>query len=736
MNAAAPAATFRLWSASADVRAWSVSDTPGGTVSTALPEALPAERRAVAALALSADGERIATVGADTGAHLYRPSGQRTDILAPSPAAAQAPDAGIAADAASRGVRPDPWTTALFGHGDTAQRLYLGSQSGTLYRYDCARRQFEPSLTHAPGPITVLCANADASRVAAGGVHGACTMFSVETATTVPLVPASPSRVAGLQFYPFKRSWLMGAGEDGSVFAWDLHRQQSPAWLRRRVHDGAVTDLACAPCNKHLLFTIGEDRSLVLQSVLSQGRRINRLVLDAMPTRIAVSDATQVAIGTDAGTVLFYDIRMHRIAAEMPAHRGPVTALAFQPPFWMAAPPLTAATGIVAKETQVSASLHLAAATAARIAPPPASSPPALLIENPTPRETGCHAGAAWSVSGSPAAANPAHEADGASPPHGWGRPASGNGSGHRSPSPHSVLQRHAFFAARATPRSSVHGTSTTASTASLPLSSAASSAENLTAPAPPGRTSGGESPTGDDDHPSLRPASTSRRPVASSPSTDASALARPTAAATPTGSVHRPITIHDGNEDDDDDDPTPRAAKPPLTALHRGHDTASGRHEIPAPSPTAAVASDRPLLPGPVTHGGPHRDDPAAAPSNGASEGPAPQTRPLATRGLADPLSPTTPITAAMAAASPAPRLQYRVLDAMLQDSLDALRHDLRQDLQNIQLDMLDQFQRQREEMVALVEMATAPARELAEQVRSLTLENAMLREQMGRYR
>ena len=63
-----------------------------------------------------------------------------------------------------------------------------------------------------------------------------------------------------VQFYPFKKSILLAAGDDGSIVLWDIHQKLEPYQVKKDAHLGPITDAAFAPCNKHLYCTVGLDK--------------------------------------------------------------------------------------------------------------------------------------------------------------------------------------------------------------------------------------------------------------------------------------------------------------------------------------------------------------------------------------------------------------------------------------------------------------------------------------------
>ena len=94
-----------------------------------------------------------------------------------------------------------------------------------------------------------------------GSTTGQIIVNSLKHGTRSPLISPFKQSVNAVAFYPFKKSIIMGAGDDGTIALWDIHQSKlDPYQLKKSIHLGPITDVAFAPCNKHLYCSVGLDK--------------------------------------------------------------------------------------------------------------------------------------------------------------------------------------------------------------------------------------------------------------------------------------------------------------------------------------------------------------------------------------------------------------------------------------------------------------------------------------------
>ncbi|KAL7749098.1 hypothetical protein RI367_005503 [Sorochytrium milnesiophthora] len=130
------------------------------------------------------------------------------------------------------------------------------------------------------------------------------------TVLDVPTSTLPMPRISQLHFNYFIGSQLAAATSTGDVLVWDVAGKSSnPILSFKQLHSGAITGLAHTTLNKQLLVCAGIDRRISVLDVTG-GKRITDFVLDQPLTCLAYrNDGMTLAVGTSSGRVGLFDIR-------------------------------------------------------------------------------------------------------------------------------------------------------------------------------------------------------------------------------------------------------------------------------------------------------------------------------------------------------------------------------------------------------------------------------------------
>nr|KAJ3419968.1 hypothetical protein HK105_006273 [Polyrhizophydium stewartii] len=217
----------------------------------------------------------------------------------------------------------------------SSRMLYFGGSDQTVHVWDRKEHKFAPSALDSP--LTSLALSVDDSKLVAGTRSGSVWLHSLKSNTPSKLVSPFSAPVNRLVFYPFKRSILVGAGDDGSIAMWDVNQRTSPIQTKQQAHSAPVRGLAFPPCNKHFYCSVGLDRQLLFHDAqqTNQNNLLQHYKADVPLISVSVNDEHIVAAGTSDGRVLMYDIRMKAVFSTFNTMTGQsVDSLCFQPPKW------------------------------------------------------------------------------------------------------------------------------------------------------------------------------------------------------------------------------------------------------------------------------------------------------------------------------------------------------------------------------------------------------------------
>eukprot|EP01135_Chromosphaera_perkinsii_P004042 Nk52_evm55s266 gene=Nk52_evmTU55s266 len=182
------------------------------------------------------------------------------------------------------------------------------------------------------------------THIAAGDLHGDILLYSMANPASIAFLscsqdtvkPQQPQAVKALEFSPFKKHILSSCGDDGYVRTWDVNTKQ----LVHRVEQGDVTpqhrapatDLCFSPFNHLLLGSCGLDKRALFVDIAEQKAVKVIKCVHPLTCMSFMDDGITVALGSSKGVIYVYDLRSSSMPVkEYKAHSPlPVLSLSFQ----------------------------------------------------------------------------------------------------------------------------------------------------------------------------------------------------------------------------------------------------------------------------------------------------------------------------------------------------------------------------------------------------------------------
>jgi WD40 repeat protein len=262
----------------------------------------------VTALACSADGQWIATAGADHTVILWSATGAKRATLACTDrvvAVAFAPD---------------------------GRTLASASADGNLQFWDVPLGQKRSAASTGRGWPRALAFAPDGKTVLAGGRDGTARLYQVSSGNEVDALNGHRDEVLAVAFGPGGLA-AATAGEDRKARLWDVSRGR--AWATLTGHHEAITAVAFSRDGK-LLATAGRDGTVRLWNATT-GREIAHLEVDrhrfgdVLRCVAFAPDGRTLAAGAEDDVVHFWDVASRRDLPSVNGCGGAVAGVAFTP---------------------------------------------------------------------------------------------------------------------------------------------------------------------------------------------------------------------------------------------------------------------------------------------------------------------------------------------------------------------------------------------------------------------
>ena len=165
----------------------------------------------------------------------------------------------------------------------------------------------------------------DGQELATGDAAGVVRLFSATEGTTLGTIGAHDGGVTGLSFHP-NHTQLLSSGADGMLRLWQL-----PLVPPREVSKLASQARAIASTADGNTMVVGGDKSVAIVD-LGNGQERASIQTSSAVTAVAVSpDNAQTAFVTGAGTLHVAALADGKPIADLGAHLGAVSAVAYRP---------------------------------------------------------------------------------------------------------------------------------------------------------------------------------------------------------------------------------------------------------------------------------------------------------------------------------------------------------------------------------------------------------------------
>ncbi|XJO70944.1 hypothetical protein BDV3_000543 [Batrachochytrium dendrobatidis] len=291
-------------------------------------------------LAWSPDGKTVAAV-TERGISLYDHLGSAVDFIDP-------PNSNELIRACSFGWKSSRYL--YFGGSDRIVHVWdrkdsklVSSTAVRSMQYHVSETLESINVTHIvcvqplDSSVNCIALSADDGKLAVGSVSGSLLVQSLKHNTSGKLSTPFVASVNQLAFYPFKKSVMAAASDDGTVALWDVNHKTDPFQVKKGAHSAPIQGLAFAPCNKNFYCTVGLDKQLRFHDIQqsSSSSILQSYEADGPLMSVSINDDHIVAIGTSNGTVLVYDVRMKAVIHKFDTlTEQSVSRIRFQPPRW------------------------------------------------------------------------------------------------------------------------------------------------------------------------------------------------------------------------------------------------------------------------------------------------------------------------------------------------------------------------------------------------------------------
>ncbi|ORY44824.1 WD40 repeat-like protein [Rhizoclosmatium globosum] len=244
---------------------------------------------------------------------------------------------GRAVEVVPSATLPSPGEVAAvaFGTRRSSRVLYLASGRAVL-AWDRRDKKIVLKFAGHTDKVTAVAVNVDETTLASGSANGELKIHSLKTNTSTTLSSPLTQNVNKCAFSPFKKSTIAAVGDDGCVVVWDFNTSTQPMFIVKDAHVAPIQGLCWSPCNKSLFATAGLDRKVLVYNKDENGKILLKFEADSPITSLAVNDDFLIAAGSISGKITLFDVRTRKSSLYFHATSTgePITSLAFEPPQW------------------------------------------------------------------------------------------------------------------------------------------------------------------------------------------------------------------------------------------------------------------------------------------------------------------------------------------------------------------------------------------------------------------
>lgn len=213
----------------------------------------------------------------------------------------------------------------------TSRYVLCGGEDQTVAVWDLKTGKAKKVYKDHKGPVTCAKFNWNDTHIASGSTTGEIILYNVLTGQGCsPLIAPKVQGVKEIQFSRHKKALLGSVSDDGAVNLWDTN-------TRRLLHSftdshrSPATGLNFSPINNMLLMSVGLDKRIVCYDV--QGKKpVKTMMAESPLTSLDVmSNGAIVAVGSTRGKIFMYDLRQGSTPMNViNAHKSSVQCLKFQ----------------------------------------------------------------------------------------------------------------------------------------------------------------------------------------------------------------------------------------------------------------------------------------------------------------------------------------------------------------------------------------------------------------------
>lgn len=213
----------------------------------------------------------------------------------------------------------------------TSRYVLCGGEDQTVAVWDLKTGKAKKVYKDHKGPVTCAKFNWNDTHIASGSTTGEIILYNVLTGQGCsPLIAPKVQGVKEIQFSRHKKALLGSVSDDGAVNLWDTNTRRLLHSFTDS-HRSPATGLNFSPINDMLLMSVGLDKRIVCYDV--QGKKpVKTLMAESPLTSIDVmSNGAILAVGSTRGKIFMYDLRQGSTPMKViNAHKSSVQCLKFQ----------------------------------------------------------------------------------------------------------------------------------------------------------------------------------------------------------------------------------------------------------------------------------------------------------------------------------------------------------------------------------------------------------------------
>ncbi|CAG8511546.1 2652_t:CDS:10 [Ambispora leptoticha] len=202
---------------------------------------------------------------------------------------------------------------------DKSRRLIFGGSDNIVHEWDVEEKKFSNSLKGHSSTIICLDLNIDETLIASSSSNGNIIVHNRQKSSANNLTTGLTNQpINTLEYSYFKQGLLAAGGGDGKLRLWDTCVSTTAIRTFDSVHHDSIMGIAFSPHNSSFMASAGLDRRIVLYDVGKQ-EDVKTLIIEFPLTALAFkSDGHTLAAGTDKGDehldrilrkILVYDLR-------------------------------------------------------------------------------------------------------------------------------------------------------------------------------------------------------------------------------------------------------------------------------------------------------------------------------------------------------------------------------------------------------------------------------------------